>query len=250
MSSSWTNRLTIHHQLSMQHHRHVQERGESVCTTGIAKRCTPCYAPSSNCKFYNINQVTSSMAPSNTNTNHDSMQVVYDIINNLLIDKAVQSVGTRAATKRMFTELEWTSACKELLRTYWEEIHISICSVSNNKLQRCWCFMQIISQSQIANFVKLSAEIQLTFKIIAHINSSTGRSPVHRINLSTDYHIIIPFVTQELSSQMKDQYTETSQEMLWQKRSVVYIKERTNLICSEEGEGIYILIEGKNKEQP
>ena len=46
------------------------------------------------------------------------MQVMYNIINNLLINKTVQSVKIRAVTERMFTELKWMSACEELLKIY------------------------------------------------------------------------------------------------------------------------------------
>ena len=89
MFSSWTDKFTIHHQLSMQHYRHVQKRGGPVCAIDVVKRYMLHHALSPSCEFYNTDQVTSSMTPSNTDVNYDFMQVVYDIIDNLLIDKAV-----------------------------------------------------------------------------------------------------------------------------------------------------------------
>lgn len=72
------------------------------------------------------------MAPSNVDPSHDSVQVVDDVIDASLIDNAVSSVGSGIATESTYTEMDWTPACEELLRSYREKIHPSVCPVSED----------------------------------------------------------------------------------------------------------------------
>lgn len=104
-----------------------------------------------------------------------------------------------------------------------------------------------MNQPQIANFVKPA---ERTFKSVARINSGAGSVPLRRIRLPTDYHIIIPLVLQGLPRWAEVRSTKTRQELSWKRGSVVYIKGGIDLVCSEEGGGIYILIGVKTKEQP
>ncbi|KAI4264615.1 MAG: hypothetical protein L6R42_000277 [Xanthoria sp. 1 TBL-2021] len=173
------------------------------------------------------------MAPSNADHHHDSVQVVDDVIDASLIDNAVSSVGSGSATESTYTELDWTPACEELLRTYRENIHPSV-----------------IDRPQIADFVKPPTETESTFKVIARINPSVQKVPSRGIGLPTDYHIVIPLVSQGLPPWAVVRSTKARQKVPWKKGSVVYIKGGTDLICSEEGGGIYIMIGGKTRKQP
>lgn len=62
----------------------------------------------------------------------DVVQIVNDIIDNILIDNAVKSVERGSTTESTYTEMKWTSACEELLRTYREKIHLSVRPASKN----------------------------------------------------------------------------------------------------------------------
>lgn len=67
------------------------------------------------------------MSFSNADPRDDSVQVVDGVIDALLIDNAVKSLGAESATEGIYTELKWTDACEDLLRTYREKIHPSVC---------------------------------------------------------------------------------------------------------------------------
>lgn len=110
--------------------------------------------------------------------------------------------------------------------------------------------MQVINRPQIADFVKPHTETESTFKVVARINPSVRKIPIRGIGLPTDYHIIIPLVLQGLPPWAEVRSTKTRLEVPWKKGSVVYIKGGTDLVCSEEGGGIYILIGGKTREHP
>lgn len=73
------------------------------------------------------------MAPSNADPRHDTVQIVDDVIEASLIDNAVSSVGAGSATESTYTEMDWTPACEELLRTYREKIHPSVCPASKDQ---------------------------------------------------------------------------------------------------------------------
>jgi len=70
---------------------------------------------------------------SNADPRDDSVQVVDGVIDVLLIDNAVKSLGAESVTEGIYTELKWTDACEDLLRTYREKIHSSVCSASNGE---------------------------------------------------------------------------------------------------------------------
>lgn len=94
-----------------------------------------------------------------------------------------------------------------------------------------------------------STETQRTFKMVARINPSIRKTSERGIALPTDYHIIIPLVPQGLPTWAEVRSTKLRQKVPWRKGSVVCIKGGTNLICTEEGEGIYMMIGGENKKQ-
>jgi len=73
------------------------------------------------------------MSSSNADPRDDSVQVVDGVIDALLIDNAVKSLGAESATEGIYTELKWTDACEDLLRTYREKIHPSVCPASNGE---------------------------------------------------------------------------------------------------------------------
>ena len=83
--------------------------------------------------------------------------------------------------------------------------------------------------------------------MIARINASALGVPVRRIGLPTDYHIVIPLIPEGLPPWAEVRSSQIRQKVLWKKGSVVYIRGGTNLVCSEEGGGVYILIGGKNR---
>jgi len=118
---------------SMQHRRRIQRGRGVACATDVAKRFTPRHGPSPSFHLCDINRVTSAMAPSNADPRDDSVQVVDDVIDASLIDNAVSSVGAASATESTYTEMDWTSACEELLRTYREKIHPSVCPASKDQ---------------------------------------------------------------------------------------------------------------------
>ena len=71
-----------------------------------------------------------------------------------------------------------------------------------------------------------------------------------RIILPQDYHIIIPLLPKGLPRWVEVRSTKECQELSWRKGSVVYIRGGRDLLCPNEGGGIYILIGAKYKEQP
>lgn len=69
-----------------------------------------------------------------------------------------------------------------------------------------------------------------------------------RIRLPTDYHTLIPLVTEGLPRWIEVRAIGGRREVLWTKGAVVYLKGGTDLICSTLGGGVYILIGGKTSE--
>ena len=83
--------------------------------------------------------------------------------------------------------------------------------------------------------------------MIKLVNSVVQDHFIRRIRLFIDYHVLISFVLEKLSFWIKVLLINERREMLWTKKSLIYLKEETNLICLKEEEKIYILIEKKNK---
>ena len=83
--------------------------------------------------------------------------------------------------------------------------------------------------------------------MVARINPNARGTSIRRIGLPTDYHIIIPLVPEGLPLWAEVRSIQKRYKVLWRKGSVVYIRGGTDLVCSEAGGGIYILIGGKNK---
>ena len=83
--------------------------------------------------------------------------------------------------------------------------------------------------------------------MIELVNSVVQDYFIRRIRFFIDYHVLISFVLEELSFWIKVLSINERRKMLWTKKSLIYLKEKTDLICSKEEEKIYILIEGKNK---
>ena len=86
--------------------------------------------------------------------------------------------------------------------------------------------------------------------MIARINPGVGKASERGIGLPTDYHIIIPLISQGLPTWAESRSTKERQEVPWKKGSVVYVRSGTNLICTEDGGGIYMIIGGETKKQP
>ena len=118
----------------MQRHRGVRNsRGPSFATEE-AKRFPPRYGPSSSSELRDIDPPILAMASSNADDRHDFLQVVNDVISASLIDDVVRSLGSGSTTSNTFTELKWTDACENLLRTYRGQIHPTVCPASNGDL--------------------------------------------------------------------------------------------------------------------
>ena len=83
--------------------------------------------------------------------------------------------------------------------------------------------------------------------MIERVNSITQNHPIRRIRLPIDYHVLILLVIEGLSRWIEVLSINERRKMLWAKRSLIYLKERTDLICFKKEEEIYILIEEKNK---
>lgn len=105
----------------------------------------------------------------------------------------------------------------------------------------------MILRPQIAAFVKSPAETASTFKMIERVNPSAQKHPIRRIRLPTDYHILIPLIIEGLPSWIEVRCIGERRKVPWTKGSAVYLKGGTDLVCSYEGGGVYILIGGKNK---
>lgn len=118
---------------SMQCRRRIQKGRGVACATDVAKRFTPRHGPSPSSNLCDIDRPTLAMAPSNADPRHDTVQIVDDVIDASLIDNAVSSVGAGSATESTYTEMDWTPACEELLRTYRERIHPSVYPASKDQ---------------------------------------------------------------------------------------------------------------------
>ncbi|KAI4167667.1 MAG: hypothetical protein LQ343_007021 [Gyalolechia ehrenbergii] len=217
----------------MQHGNDARRRRGRRYATGIAKKLMPHYGPSPSFGFCDMKSAPSDMASSTADVQHDFLQIVDGVIGASLIDNVVKSLADESAAQAIYTEFKWTTACEDLLRTYREQIHPNI-----------------ISRPQIATFVKPHTETQRTFKIIARINPGVQEASERGIGLPTDYHIIIPLVPQGLPTWAESRSTKTRQKVPWKKGSVVCIRGGTNLICTRDGGGIYIMIGGETKKQP
>lgn len=86
--------------------------------------------------------------------------------------------------------------------------------------------------------------------MVVRINASVKKIPERRIVLPTDYHIIIPLILQGLPTWAEDRSTKLRQKVPWRKGSVVCVRGGIDLICTEEGGGIYMVIGGENKKRP
>lgn len=82
------------------------------------------------------------------------------------------------------------------------------------------------------------------------INPSARSIPIRTIGLATDFYIIIPLVLEGMPPWAEVRSIKKRQEVPWRKGSVVYVKGGTDLVCSERGGGLYIMIGGKKKGQP
>ena len=85
--------------------------------------------------------------------------------------------------------------------------------------------------------------------MIERVNSSEHKHPIRRIRLPTDYHTLIPLIIDGLPPWVEVRCINERREIPWAKGLAVYLKGGTDLICSEKGGGVYILVGGKNKPQ-
>ena len=83
--------------------------------------------------------------------------------------------------------------------------------------------------------------------MVERINPDIQGHEFRRIRLPTDYHVLIPLVIEGLPPCIEVLSIKKRQKVPWAKGSVVYLKGGTDLICSQEGGGVYILLGGKNK---
>ena len=117
----------------MEHCKYFQRRRVVACAADIARTLTPRHGPSPKFGLCDIHRVSLAMASSDTEPLHAFVQVVDDMIDASLIDKAASSCEAGPATESTYTEMNWTPACEELLRFYRERIHPTVCSVSKGK---------------------------------------------------------------------------------------------------------------------
>ena len=83
--------------------------------------------------------------------------------------------------------------------------------------------------------------------MVERINPTVQDHEFRRIRLPTDYHVLIPLVIEGLPPWIEVRSIKQRQKVPWAKGSVVYVKGGTDLICSKEGGGVYILMGGRNK---
>ncbi|KAL9127039.1 MAG: hypothetical protein Q9217_004003 [Psora testacea] len=162
----------------------------------------------------------------------DSVQIVEGLINSDLIDNAVAELqsGATSAPDEITTRMNWTLACERLREFYATNVH-----------------PKVIVRPKVASFVKSPAETQSTFKMVERVNPTVQNQPIRRIRLPTDYHVLVPLVTEGLPRWIEVRSTNERKEVPWSKGLLVYLKGGTDLVCSKEGGGVYILIGGKNK---
>lgn len=75
------------------------------------------------------------------------------------------------------------------------------------------------------------------------LNPAVHNNSICQRRLPTDYPVLISIIIEVLPRWIEVQSTNKRQEVQWTKRSVVYLKTGTNLICSKEDGRVYILIE-------
>lgn len=83
--------------------------------------------------------------------------------------------------------------------------------------------------------------------MIERISPSAKKYPFRPIRPTTNYHTLIPIITAGLPPRINVRHINKYRDISWAKGSVIYLKGGTDLICSEEGGGIYILVGGKTK---
>lgn len=98
-------------------------------------------------------------------------------------------------------------------------------------------------QSEIINIIKISSDTDANFKMIMYIYSHTLEKQLYYIDFSVNYHIIISLVSQNLSRWLKIQFSKKHTLISWQKESVVYVKEKTDLVSSTKSHDICIVLE-------
>ena len=79
--------------------------GRLISATSIAKKLAPRNNTLTNFGLPNINPAASVIIPSKTELSDDSMQIVDYIINIILIDNAIESIGLVIGTYSIYTEL-------------------------------------------------------------------------------------------------------------------------------------------------
>lgn len=83
--------------------------------------------------------------------------------------------------------------------------------------------------------------------MVERVNPAAPKQLSRRIRPPTDYHTLIPLVIEGLPPWIEVQSAKERRKVPWAMGSVVYLKGGTDLVCSEEGGGVYILLGGKNK---
>ena len=106
--------------------------GRLISATSIAKKLAPRNNTLTNFGLPNINPAASVIIPSKPELSDDSMQIVDDIINIILIDNAIESIGLVIGTYSIYTELNQTPECEALFRTYRDKIYKSIYPPNTN----------------------------------------------------------------------------------------------------------------------
>ncbi|KAI4288915.1 MAG: hypothetical protein L6R35_001826 [Caloplaca aegaea] len=165
-------------------------------------------------------------------TYEDLVQIVENLIGSDLIDNVVaelQSAKAQAETD-IVTKMAWTPACEKLREFYMTNVH-----------------SKVVTQPKIASIVTPPAETAAFFKMIEGVNLTFQNHPIRRIRLPTDYHVLIPVVIEGLPRWIEVLSINERREVPWAKGSLVYLKGGTDLICSREGGGVYILMGGRKK---
>lgn len=182
-------------------------------------------------------------------TYEDLVQIVENLIGSDLIDNVVaelQSAKAQAETD-IVTKMAWTPACEKLREFYMTNVHSKVYAYTTTSSSRFTDSAQVVTQPKIASIVTPPAETAAFFKMIEGVNLTFQNHPIRRIRLPTDYHVLIPVVIEGLPRWIEVLSINERREVPWAKGSLVYLKGGTDLICSREGGGVYILMGGRKK---
>lgn len=106
--------------------------------------------------------------------------------------------------------------------------------------------VQVAIDSDLAAIVKPTLKRALTFRTVWEI--LPGTSAVNRsITIPADYLLIVPLVLEGLPRWWKKHSSNHLVPLHWKMRSVLFIKGGTELVCSTDGGGMFIMLGVKHE---